>query len=622
MRGEGPIEPMVDAPRTPKGGTDARTSADGDARRERAAEAPRPPVALASDKTFRTLVAVAAVTTGVLVLAMALWRDAPFAFTFDDAYYYFGIARNVAEGRGSTFDGINLTNGYHPLWMLVSTVAFKAGLDDLDAARALLVLQVVVGWGGTLLLLSGIVSREIDGWSSVSRRDEEATRRARNLALFTLAGCFALVAVNPFIVKVFVNGLETGVLVVLLAGVLLVGGRSRRWWIDLSAVGDEGTRPAAMTGRTRIGLSVLLALCFLARTDAALLIACAFVWCLGEILRARPGFVAALTSLLQLFVVPVLTVAGYLLVNNSMFGTPWQVSGLVKRADLGTGTLVAFGVVCVLAALAGTRAFRTAHRRRRHRAELYRRFPHVDTFVTSTGWFAAYCILLTGYYVILQTQLWLWYFGPLVLYAIILLLLAIADMAEHALHQGRPGVPTSRQLLPLQAIFFGLLAAALVFEMVAFRDPFQLSIQQADRDMGVWLKEHTAPTDIGSSWDAGVVGYFSHRPVVNIDGLVNSYDYYQAARAGRGAEFLRCEGVAYVANHDDDNPEADRSYRDFIKELYGPAASEQATIAYEQPFLYSGTTTGSAGFRASRLRPMNASVYMIPAAARANQPPC
>ena len=37
----------------------------------------------------------------------------------DDSFYYFQIARNLAEGKFSTFDGgITQTNGYHPLWML------------------------------------------------------------------------------------------------------------------------------------------------------------------------------------------------------------------------------------------------------------------------------------------------------------------------------------------------------------------------------------------------------------------------------------------------------------------------------------------------------------------------
>jgi hypothetical protein len=38
-------------------------------------------------------------------------------FTRDDAYYYFKVAQNISEGKGSTFDGINPTNGYHPLWI-------------------------------------------------------------------------------------------------------------------------------------------------------------------------------------------------------------------------------------------------------------------------------------------------------------------------------------------------------------------------------------------------------------------------------------------------------------------------------------------------------------------------
>ena len=33
---------------------------------------------------------------------------------------------------------------------------------------------------------------------------------------------------------------------------------------------------------------------------------------------------------------------------------------------------------------------------------------------------------------------------------------------------------------------------------------------------------------IVGAWDAGVIGYFSRFPVVNLDGLVNSYDYLRA----------------------------------------------------------------------------------------------
>ena len=48
---------------------------------------------------------------------------------YDDAYYYFGVARNLAGGHGSTFDGINPTNGYHPLWCWILVPVF-ALVDD------------------------------------------------------------------------------------------------------------------------------------------------------------------------------------------------------------------------------------------------------------------------------------------------------------------------------------------------------------------------------------------------------------------------------------------------------------------------------------------------------------
>ena len=44
----------------------------------------------------------------------------------DDAFYYFQIARNFADGKFSTFDdGITRTNGYHPVWMLFRATAYK-----------------------------------------------------------------------------------------------------------------------------------------------------------------------------------------------------------------------------------------------------------------------------------------------------------------------------------------------------------------------------------------------------------------------------------------------------------------------------------------------------------------
>jgi len=40
-------------------------------------------------------------------------------FAHDDSFYYIKTANNFSKGFGSTFDKVNITNGYHPLWFLI-----------------------------------------------------------------------------------------------------------------------------------------------------------------------------------------------------------------------------------------------------------------------------------------------------------------------------------------------------------------------------------------------------------------------------------------------------------------------------------------------------------------------
>jgi hypothetical protein len=54
-------------------------------------------------------------------------RSAMYGAFDDDFFYYAQIARHLAHGGGSTFDGIHYTNGYHPLWLLCLTLFFLVG---------------------------------------------------------------------------------------------------------------------------------------------------------------------------------------------------------------------------------------------------------------------------------------------------------------------------------------------------------------------------------------------------------------------------------------------------------------------------------------------------------------
>ena len=80
-------------------------------------------------------------------------------FTRDDAYYYFKVAQNISEGLGSTFDGVNLANGYHPLWMLVNIPIFSLARFDLVLPLRILLLLMGALHAATGILLYRLISR-------------------------------------------------------------------------------------------------------------------------------------------------------------------------------------------------------------------------------------------------------------------------------------------------------------------------------------------------------------------------------------------------------------------------------------------------------------------------------
>jgi len=80
-------------------------------------------------------------------------------FTRDDAYYYFKVAQNISEGHGSTFDGINRTNGYHPLWMLICVPIFALARFDLILPLRVLLLVMSGLSVATAILLYRLLGR-------------------------------------------------------------------------------------------------------------------------------------------------------------------------------------------------------------------------------------------------------------------------------------------------------------------------------------------------------------------------------------------------------------------------------------------------------------------------------
>ena len=102
----------------------------------------------------------------VVVMSMSLYAALSDAqnlswrwFTRDDAYYYFKVAQNISEGHGSTFDGINPTNGYHPLWMLICIPIFALARFDLILPLRVLLLVMSGLSVATAILLYRLLGR-------------------------------------------------------------------------------------------------------------------------------------------------------------------------------------------------------------------------------------------------------------------------------------------------------------------------------------------------------------------------------------------------------------------------------------------------------------------------------
>ena len=70
----------------------------------------------------------------------------------DDGYYYLQIAYNLSQGRGFSFDGINLTNGFQPLWQLILVPIYWFITDKSTAAYAVTILQTLFFLGSGIFL--------------------------------------------------------------------------------------------------------------------------------------------------------------------------------------------------------------------------------------------------------------------------------------------------------------------------------------------------------------------------------------------------------------------------------------------------------------------------------------
>ncbi len=98
------------------------------------------------------IIIIALVMFASLYVALSPANSLTNWYNNDDGFFYFKVAQNIVSGHGVTFDGINATNGFHPLWMLICIPVYALIKGDLITP-----LRVIVILFGIMQAVSMVV---------------------------------------------------------------------------------------------------------------------------------------------------------------------------------------------------------------------------------------------------------------------------------------------------------------------------------------------------------------------------------------------------------------------------------------------------------------------------------
>ncbi|HNZ01966.1 MAG TPA: hypothetical protein PKJ34_12190 [Anaerolineaceae bacterium] len=228
-----------------------------------------------------------------------------FSYFAADTFYYLTVARNFSDLGIFSFDGEYITNGFHPLWQVITGYLYRfmsAGhVSEAVYLVAVLTLSVIL-ISLTIVLL---------GWAYKNWFGE-----VPSWFLFLPIGVYALM-MSPILHRYgtlwsFSNGMESAPLLLMYA--LLTWSMSRPGWL-------KSCRSSILTG-------LILGVMTLARLDHGLIIPALFLMVLFRIILER-NFVD-IKWLVLAGGISSLVIFGYLLANQATLGVWLPVSGVEK----------------------------------------------------------------------------------------------------------------------------------------------------------------------------------------------------------------------------------------------------------------------------------------------------
>lgn len=472
-----------------------------------------------------------AIWLALYALGIAIWLTLHRAQSLiDDGFYYFKIAEHLARGDGSTFDGVHPTNGYHPLWAFLLVPIYSI-LPANEFARSV------------ASIAQGVLFAASSAFFYLAAR----TILERGFALVsTLLGTLLAYRLS-------LSATEFSLQTLILSVIAFV---YVRWFHDGAAVNE----------RSYLELGILLSIAFLARIENLALAFALGIFMLG---KPRKLIYFALPIVLVFFV--------YAIANAMLFNYPLPISGAVKLAwsdyylaqDLtfqnrgwvvskialallplrGLFTLrhlseMLLPAYIIIGSYGAAIVFALAWMATRvGRGALYRRMRPLAPFMLySIVSVLGYVILFQGFlaytpwYFVIQP--WLTALG----FAIALQL--ISDRF--------PPKALARRAVVAVALLVAIGIATYTLRSVSFPvSPFATRPRDPLEKAAFWLKDNTPSGAIVGSWNAGIMSYYSQRRVVNLDGLVNSWEYFQREQYDL-CQYWDKNNIQYIADVFDD----------------------------------------------------------------------
>ena len=475
-----------------------------------------------------TNVLLAATAALLLIFTLAGGLDRIISIIPDDAAYYLGIAENVARGAGETFDGVNATNGYQPLWLYLLSALYRLHTAAPGTMlRAVLVLQAIL-----LIVASVLLYR----W---------CVRFIPRRVILPVAILFLVFVAVPA-----VNGMESAILVTMLTLLIVLGWK----------VGVTGPSSFAMD----LLFGMVTGLVVLARLDMVFLPAVVCALCLWRAIAGRADRIAYIRKAVAAGLGTALIVAPYLIRNYLVYGAVMPISGALKSSfphasppgyafsRLGTGERAAVLVAVLYLAWAVLKAGRVGAAKRHRRGARDRDeaagpragagAPGLDYFELTVAVLSATVVLHVLHTVLfMKWAIFKWHF----LVYLYTSALALCVPAARLFRRESP-VPYRTAYWVGVAMLAGL-CGFFVAERYGNRSTAVWGV--ASYRAACWAREHTPPDAVFAMKDAGYFGYFSRRSVINLDGVVNNREYQEAIRERKVNAYLAGMHVDYLVQH-------------------------------------------------------------------------